>query len=476
MKAVWSALWPCAVAVAQNVIPVGYRVETIAIPDGIVLEVGGMAFERDDSLLVCTRIGEVWRYRRGRWSLYAAGLHEPLGLWVDGARGDVYVLQRPELTRLVDVDGDGDADRFLTVSSGWGISDNYHEYAYGLARTPDGSFWGTLNLAHAIAPRYEVGQFGGSTMSRPARWRGWAFRITPQGGFEPIASGLRSPAGIGANAAGEVFYTDNQGDWIGTSTLQHLERGAFYGHPSSLLDHPDFKDRAPDSVPRSELAARRRMPTVHIPYGDLANSPGEPVFDETGGKFGPFSGQAFIGDQTRSNVFRVDLERVDGAYQGCCVNFVDHLQSGVVRGVFASDGSLWVGQTARGWGSAGPAQFGVQRIVFERGATPREILAVRLRRDGFRIEFTAPIDKDVLADVSRYRVSYWHYLYRPEYGSPPQDVTEVVPVSARPASDGASVELSMPELMPQKVYRIVVDESFGVTSRTAWYTLNRLPR
>ncbi len=290
------------------VLPAGYRVETIAVPQGVTLEVGGMAFERSGALLVCTRIGEIWRYRGGQWSLFASGLHEPLGLHVDVATGAVYVMQRPELTRLIDVDGDGDADRFLTVCAAWGVSDNYHEYAYGLARTADGSFYGTLNLAHAIAPKYDVGRFGGSAMSRPARWRGWAFRVTPQGVFEPIASGLRSPAGIGANAAGEVFYTDNQGDWIGTSTLQHLERGAFYGHPASLLDHERFKERDPASVMREELATMRRMPTVHIPHGELANSPGEPVFDQTGGKFGPFQGQVFVGDQARSNVFRVALE------------------------------------------------------------------------------------------------------------------------------------------------------------------------
>ena len=53
--------------------------------------------------------------------------------------------------------------------------------------------------------------------------------------------------------------------------------------------------------------------------------------------------------------------------------------------IAGADGSLWLGQTARGWGSAGPAQFGVERIVFERGARPREILYALAMGSGGRV-------------------------------------------------------------------------------------------
>ncbi|MEZ5962540.1 MAG: hypothetical protein R3F56_01720 [Planctomycetota bacterium] len=463
-------------AIGQDpaVIPAGYRVERIEVPKGIVLEVGGLGFADDGDLFVCTRIGEVWRRRGETWSIFARGLHEPLGLWVDRRAGHVYVMQRPELTRLVDSDADGRADRYETVCAAWGVSGNYHEYAYGLVRAPDGSFFGTLNLAHAIddASR-QVLVAGGTVMSRPAKWRGWAFRVAPDGTFEPWASGLRSPAGIGANAAGDVFFTDNQGDWIGTSTLQHLVKGAFYGHPASLLDHPDFAGREPSSLKLEDFADRRRMPTVHIPYGDLANSPGDPAFDLTGGRFGPFADQAFVGDQTRSNVFRVCLEKVGGEYQGCCFDFVDHLQSGIVRACFADDGSLYVGETARGWGSAGPAEYGLERVVWDGATKPREMHHVSLRRDGFHVAFTCALPADGLA-AANFTVARWHYLYRPEYGSPPQDVTEVAITAVRAAEDGESVDLILPEVVPGQVYRITVDPGLGLGNSRAWYTVNRL--
>ena len=39
-----------------------WRIETVAVPSGIALEVGGMAFAPDNALMICTRRGEIWRY------------------------------------------------------------------------------------------------------------------------------------------------------------------------------------------------------------------------------------------------------------------------------------------------------------------------------------------------------------------------------------------------------------------------------
>ncbi|MEI8619163.1 hypothetical protein P4S63_25280 [Pseudoalteromonas sp. B193] len=83
---------------------------------------------------------------------------------------------------------------------------------------------------------------------------------------------------------------------------------------------------------------------------EVANSPGNPEWNTTQGKFGPFEGQIFIGDQTQSNVFRVLLDQVNGKYQGAVINFMNRFQSGNVRAEFDVNGQLWIGQTARGWG------------------------------------------------------------------------------------------------------------------------------
>ncbi|MDA7618758.1 hypothetical protein N8703_05585, partial [Verrucomicrobia bacterium] len=111
---------------AQSKMPAGYIVETVPIPAQITLGVGGLAFAPDGALFVTTREGQVWRLENEKWSLFADGLHEVLGIYIDPVTSDTWVMQRPELTQLIDEDGDGVADVYRTVNAEWGLTDNYH--------------------------------------------------------------------------------------------------------------------------------------------------------------------------------------------------------------------------------------------------------------------------------------------------------------------------------------------------------------
>jgi hypothetical protein len=257
-----------------------------------------------------------------------------------------------------------------------------------------------------------------------------------------------------------------------------MQRGDFHGHPSSLTDHPDYAGKDLDAIPIENYGQLRRAPAVWFPHGDLANSPGEPVLDATQGRFGPFVGQLFCGDQTRSNVFRIVLERVGGRYQGCAINFVDHLQSGVVRSRFAKDGSLWVGQTGRGWGSRGPAKFGLQRIVWNGTTVPFELLRVGVTARGFDVHFTRPVDAARAVEPQRYRVERWRYRHHPGYGSPKLDKGEVAVASVALAEGGRTARLQLP-LELGYVYHLTVDvpgaDGAALANRDAWYTLHAVP-
>ncbi|MEZ0258006.1 MAG: hypothetical protein ACAI37_22195 [Chthoniobacter sp.] len=468
---------------AEPKLPAGYSVETISIPPEITLNVGGLAFTPKGDLLISTREGEVWRYRDGHWSLFASGLHEALGLYVDPKTSDVWVMQRPELTKLIDEDGDGKADIYQTVNADWGLTDNYHEFAFGPVRDAQGNFYGTLNttlswVGWAKSDRWDIGRVHDSKMGRATRYRGWCFQVTPEGKFVPYASGLRSPAGITINQRNEIFYTDNQGDWNCTSSLHQVIKGRFYGHPASLADDPAYAGRNLDRITEEEYDHLRSRPAVYLPHQELSSSPGEPVFDETGGKFGPFGHQVFIGDQTKSNVMRAWLERVGGEYQGVVFDFVDPLQCGVVRNRFAPDGSLWVGQTGRGWRSVGDKIFGLQRIVWDGKTVPMEMLSVSLTKTGFRIQFTKPVDREAAGKIENYAIKHWGYIYQAEYGSPKVGLTELKPTAVKVSSDGLTAELEMP-LIKEQVYQLTLANipsanGEAMTNPTGYYTLNRL--
>jgi len=195
-----------------------YSLKTIAIPQDVKLEVGGIAVLPDGRIAASTRRGEIWiiqnAYGTGTtyFTKFASGLHEVLGLaYKDGA---FYCTQRGELTKIEDKDGDGKADTFTPISL-FQLSGNYHEYAYGPVFDKQGDMYVTLNVAW-------VGYGDGL-----GKWHGWLMKIKENGQQEPIATGLRSPAGFTINSNNDVFYAENQGDWVGSGRVTHLEKGDF---------------------------------------------------------------------------------------------------------------------------------------------------------------------------------------------------------------------------------------------------------
>src|SRR5262249_57774135 len=104
-------------------------------------------------------------------------------------------------------------------------------------------------------------------------------------------------------------------------------------------------------------------------------------------------GEGFVGDQTKSMIMRVYLEKVNGRYQGACFPFRSGFECGVNRLVFGPDASLYVGMTNRGWGSLGGKPYGLQRLVYT-GLVPFEIHTVQLTKSGFDLTFTKPLDAE----------------------------------------------------------------------------------
>src|SRR5262245_43902155 len=162
---------------------------------------------------------------------------------------------------------------------------------------------------------------------------------------------------------------------------------------------------------------------VIFPYAKMGQSAAGIDCDLSSGKFGPFEKQLFVGDQTHSNVMRVYLEKANnGRYQGACFPFRQGLSCGLVPVRFGKDGSLFCGETNRGWGSRGNRPYGLERLVWT-GKTPFEIHEMHAKPDGFELTFTQHIDSQTAAALDSYKISTFTYIYRAEYGSPEVDMT-----------------------------------------------------
>jgi cytochrome c551/c552 len=312
---------------------------------------------------------------------------------------------------------------------------------------------------------------------------------------------------------GELFYSDNQGDWVGTGGIWHVTKGSFIGHPAGLrwaslpgspvkLTIEQFSSRVderrekvdgrylkPENIQdesdptflyevKKEFSALR-LPAVMLPHGVLGISNSEILKDETNGKFGPFSGQIFIGDQGQSKIMRVVMEKVDGEYQGVAFDFRSEFQSGVLRMSWGHDGSLFVGETNRGWGSAGSTTSGLQRLVWS-GNVPMEMKTVRAMPDGFEIEFTLPVDKRTAEDLDSYSGRSFIYKYHPVYGSPPVNDTPLNIKGVKVSDDGMKVRLLIDNLRQYYLHQINVTgirtvDGLAVLHPTGYYTLNNIP-
>jgi glucose/arabinose dehydrogenase len=457
-----------------------YRITTFEAPNGSVLEAGALNLMSDGRLAVATRRGEIWMVANPfaasvtekDFSRFAHGLHEPLGL--AERDGWLYVTQRSDVSKLRDTDKDGLADEFEVVGDDWEISGDYHEYAFGSKFDKDGNIWVATCL---------TGSF-----SSPVPYRGWCLRVTADGKTIPTTYGLRSPGGIAFNAAGDVFYTDNQGPWNGTCGLKHLVPGKFVGHPGGnkwLAEAESLRgikavEPQDDSRIMTEAAKHKDLvPTaILFPYNKMGQSASGIACDVSGGKFGPFENQLFVGDQTHSTIMRVDLEIVDGIYQGACFPFRKGFQSGVVGVEMAPNGALFAGGTNRGWGSRGTRNFAVERLDWT-GKLPFEIQSMRLLPGGFKLSFTKPVDPKTALDLSSYELETYTYIYREQYGSPEVDHTKPTIKSIQVADNGLSAELTIDGLQIGHVHElrakgIRAQSGESLLHADAYYTLNHL--
>ena len=295
-----------------------YAIRSFEIPPGVELEATSFQRMPDGKMAVASRRGEVWMienplgddFSADQFKRFAHGLHEPIGM--DYRDGWLYVTQRPDVSRLKDTDADGKADEFEVVADGWQITGDYHEYAFGSKFDREGNIWVVLCL---------TGSFGSDAL-----YRGWAVRATPDGKTIPTTSGIRSPGGIGTNASGDIFYTDNQGPWNGTCALKHLSPKKFVGHPGGFKWYEqaqEFMGKKPQEpkdgsrfVVEADKIPEYEPPAILFPYGKMGQSAAGITCDTTDGKFGPFKNQVFVGDQTFSTVMRCYLEKVQGHNQG----------------------------------------------------------------------------------------------------------------------------------------------------------------
>ncbi|MBX9653024.1 hypothetical protein K2Y11_05325, partial [bacterium] len=441
----------------------GYEIVRLSLPDGPMPT--GMAFHKDGSMFLTSLKGGVFRLvdsnKDGEFDTYlkfADDLASPFGILVEG--DDILVSHKPELVRLKDSNLDGFADRADVVSSGWGVTSDYHDWMVGPVVAKEGGYY--LALSCQQDKRSPVAALG----------RGKLIRTLPDAGFEIVTSGLRFPMGLAANDVGDLFATDNQGVTNPFNELNHLRPARHYGFFNALE-----KKSANQQI---------ESPAIDIPHPWTGSVNGI-AFVPRDGSFGPFGGQLIGAEYTTRRLIRMSLQKVGETYQGCTYPFgeagraaieKDETFLGPISLAFAKDGNLYVGSMIdSGWGG-GNNRGAIERVRFT-GKIPFGIREVRAWSGGFDIDFTGEVDEQFASKAAAYTLSRYRRIHTAGYATPDRDRAPVSIASVRVSENLHSVRLAIDDFQPGYVYDIAVgklrQESESTYPAVAFYTLNVVP-
>ncbi len=458
-----------------------YPIVDIPIPAGVPIRPGSLESMPDGRLAVGTRRGDIYFVKGAfdspplpEYHLFARGQDEIFALsW---KKGVMTATTWGEVTRISDTDGDEVADNYDTLTNNWGYAE-YHEYAFGSKPDAEGNTWVALGLSSSYYSRN--------------LFRGWAVKVTPAGKMIPVCSGLRSPGGVNANAQGVMFVIESQGPWNGCCSLKPLKQGGFLGHPASynwykFASGMEAPKQEPNGDSRLGIEKKRVKelvpPAVRFPYMKMGRSISGFQLNQTGGKFGPFENQLFLGDYTLSIILRATTEQINGVWQGACYPFREGLASGTMNVNFSPKGQLVAGgfTTNTQWPVRGRSPFALQRIDWN-GTVPFEAKQINIKKNGFLITFTKPVNKQVAADIRSYDITTYTHNYGGGYGSPEVDQTTARVIEAIPAVDGLSVMVRLEKITEDHIYdfnlsKILSQDDRPLLHKKAYYTVNEIPK
>ncbi|MDA0196870.1 MAG: DUF1080 domain-containing protein [Bacteroidetes bacterium] len=430
-----------------------------AKPEEFHPRIGGIDFIDDEKMVICTwdSAGSVYiikNYNSKNQDLIevkqiASGLAEPLGIkMVDG---EMYVLQKQELTKLIDTDGDEIIDEYRKVCNSWHVTSHYHEFAFGLLYK-EGNFYATLGTD--LEEKF-----------KNVPDRGKVVRISKDGSeFEILAEGFRSPNGMSHGPDGALYVSDNQGNWIPTSKIVRIEKGKFYG-----FKHADW-DRVKDY--------EEQPPLVWLPHIEISNSPSQQAILN----LGPYKDQMIYGDVTHGGVKRIFIDEVDGIKQGAAFRFIQGLDAGINRLIWGPDGNLYAGGIGSGgtWRHKDHLWYSLNGFTYNRKST-FEMLAARAKSDGMEIELTEPIINGTNLTVEDFEVQQHHYVATKAYGGPKMDVQALKVASTNLSEDRRKIFVEIEGIEEGKVVYIrirnpfISQERHSLWSTETWYTMTKRP-
>ena len=364
------------------------------------LRFGGFDFIDEDSAALSSWNGDVWTvsglkgdWKELKWRRIASGLFETLGLKV--VDGEIYVNGRDQITKLIDLNKDGETDYFKVFNRDVYATANFHEFAFDLQTDKEGNFYFTKGSPV---------RGGGRGFDKILPHNGIVAKISPDGKkFEVVATGIRAPGGMGIGPNGEITTGENEGTWQPCCKINFV----------TAKDAPVFFGT--EDARQSLTSQPYTPPLVYLPM-DVDNSGGSQVWVPDFAKFGLKTGEMIHLSYGKSSVYRVLPVESKGRLQGGVVKLPISIQSSAMRARFHPDGSMYV-LGFRGWQTNAATECAFQRIRFNEDVGLLLPEKLEYTEKGVKLTFPVELDSELAEDPTSYSAQRWDYVRSKQYGS-----------------------------------------------------------
>ncbi|MEM8735477.1 MAG: hypothetical protein AAGG44_14685, partial [Planctomycetota bacterium] len=436
-----------------------------------------MAWGPDGSLYVGSLKGNVLRAvdsdgdgLHDRYEQISDSIPTPYGMQFHSAGKGLDVLTKFALVRLSSPGVAKGKWNAKVVADGWGYTADYHDWAVGLEKLQNGGY--LIALPCQQDQRSEAAAYlrGHAVVLRPTVKSEGTSR---QFALESFAAGLRFPMGIAINSEGDIFASDNQGNYNPFNELNHIRRDKRYGFINKLENRDGYS-------PSFE------SPAINLPHPWTRSVNGICFLtSDDASRFGPFAGHLIGCEMNGRSLVRMTLQKVNGAYQGAAYDFslpglppAETFEGPIVCGV-SPRGDLYVGSLHdSGWGG-GQNTGSIARVRLRAQEFPLGIVEATATARGFRLLFSQPVNEEVARQPSQFRIRSYTRVSTPAYGGDDQN-DQIETINAiRVSDDRKQVELDLDQLRAGYVYEINVG-AIGAAGeqpfpRTAHYTMRSVP-
>ncbi len=448
-----------------------YVVDTLTAPEknpwNAWIRFGGLDFFSDGRAALSTWSGDVWivsgiddNLENLTWKRFATGLHQPLGLKI--VNDVIYTVGHDQITRLHDLNKDGEADFYENFNNDWELTTAFHAFCFDLHTDPQGNFY----FAFGSPVRS-----GGGGFHKITAHHGTMMRVSKDGSkLDVVATGFRAPNGMGVGPKGELTTGDNQGTWTPSCPINLVKPGGFYGNV--------------DAAHHSTKPTKRDPPICWMPMS-ADNSGGGQVWVPND-KWGLPKGQLLHTSYGKASLYSVMFEEINGVPQGGVVKFPVNFASGTMRPRFnTKDGQLYIAGL-KGWQTDGAKDGALQRVRYT-GKTVNLPIGLRVTKTGVDITFTNALDPESANDAQNFSGQRWNVKWTQSYGSPEFSVADpnkqghdpLNITAAKLAADGKTISLTVEDLKPvtnQSIKYKIKAADGSALSQEIFHTINVLPQ